>query len=192
MSEMSPFGQLVGPVKVYIAPYGTAEPAINATPSGSWIEMGATDGEQSIEYAQEIERYSDNDHTSHVKVERSEEEVIVGFTLVNMTQEHFARVLHDVSKVMTTTSGGVNVKRMPFKRGASVTEYALLLKGQSDSPYGDFPGQNYIPRCFSDSAPTPTRGKGQRAELECSFVGLEDDNQANDDDRLGWQTVQIS
>jgi hypothetical protein len=49
MAAMAPYSQLTGVLKVYLAAYGETEPNINATPGANWIELGPTDGEQSIE-----------------------------------------------------------------------------------------------------------------------------------------------
>lgn len=190
MAFMEPFAQLTGAVKIYLAPAGTPEPTVNATPSGAWVELGATDGEQSIELSGALTFFRDNDHQGPVKAVRPEEDVVVNFTLVNLTLEHVARVLSDVANV-ASDAGPPATKRLGFKRGANPTVYALLMRGEADSPYGLYPGQNYIPRCVSDAEPTITRGKDARAEIECAFTALEDDTQS-EAYRLGWSRVQTS
>jgi len=191
-TAMTPYAQLVGPVDVYVAPYGTAEPAIDAAVPSTWYKLGPTTGDQTIEHSGDLEVFRDNDHQGPVKVTRPEEDLMVTFTVVDMTYEKYARIINDVGKIATSTSGSANVKRLPFKRGATPTNYALLMRGSADSPYGLYPGQNYIPRCVQSGNPAPARGKATRAELECEFMTLEDDAQASDDDKMGWGTVQIS
>jgi hypothetical protein len=192
MSAMSPYAQIVGPAKIYLAAYGTAEPAVDATPGSSWVELGPTAGDQDIAHDGDLEEFRDNDHQGPVKVTRPDEDVLVHFTVVGLTLEHYARIINDVSQVTSVTSGAAAAKRLSLKRGFTPTEYALLIKGDADSPYGIFPGQTYIPRCVQASSPNPTRGKAQRAELECEFKALEDDLQSVDEDKLGWSTVQTS
>lgn len=190
MAFIAPYAQLTGTVKVYLAPYGEAEPALNTTPGGNWVEFGATTGEQSIEHQGDITMFYDNDHQGPVTATRPEENVIVGFTLANMTLEHYARALHSVSN-LTDSASPVNNRKMPLKRGAVPTQYAILMRGQADSPYGLYPAHTYIPRVMSTASPTVTRAKDGRAELECQFTALEDDAQA-EADRLGWSRAQTS
>jgi hypothetical protein len=188
MAGSLPYSQVVGPCTFYIAPVGTAEPAVNATPSGAWVELGATDGEQSIELQGEMTFFRDNDHQGEVKAVRPEEAVLVTFTLVNSTHEMLARVLSTVANV-TADAGPPAVSRLPFRRGFLPTEYALLMKGEADSPYGNYPGQNYFPRGVIDSSPTLTRARDARQEVECTYHVLEDDTQTAGN-TMGWSTVQ--
>jgi hypothetical protein len=189
MAAMQPYAQLVGTVKIYLAPYGEAEPNINSVPGANWIELGATEGEQSIEEAGDLTKFYDNDHQGPVKATLPQEDIMVNFTLVDMTLEKVARIKGNVSAVVSTTMNGVNVKQLPFKRGATPTEYALLWRGEADSPYGMLPGQNYFPRGVFNGAGTRTRAKDARQAVESQFHVLEDDNQS-EGKRMGWGTVQ--
>jgi hypothetical protein len=189
-TAMTPYAQVVGAADVYLAVYGTAKPALNTTPGSSWTLMGPTTGDQSIEFSGGLTYFSDNDHQGNVKAVRPEEDVAITFTLATSTLEQVSRIMHNVGNLATGTSP-VNYTEMGFKRGAIPTEYALLIRGAVDSPYGQFPAQDYIPRCVSDAEPTKTRAKDGRVEWECKFMALEDDNQV-DGKRLGWGEAQTS
>lgn len=189
MAAATPFAQLVGPCKVYLAPYGTAEPAVNTTPGASWVEFGPTTGDQNISKDAPNTYFYDNDHSGPVTNVTPQEDGTVTFTLVNMTHELVARVLHNVSQI--TTASTPNVSRIPFKSGFYSTRYALLVKGEADSPYGNYPGQWYFPMVVSEKSFEITRGKENRQELPCEFRVLEDDAQV-DANRMGWSTVQTS
>ncbi len=188
MACMEPFAQITGTAKIYLAPERTAPPAITGEPDGTWIYLGETDKDQSIEHAGEITFFRTNERTGPLKGIRPEEDVTVEFTLVETTLENYARVLHSADKV-TTTAGSPASKRMPFKRGACPPVYALLMWGQADSPYGIYPAYNYLPRVVSNAEPTLTRAKDERRALECSFVALEDPQQA-EGDAFGWAVAQ--
>lgn len=190
MAANTPYGQLVGPLKVYVATALTVEPAVNATPGGSWTEVGATDGEQGINKEADLLKFYDNDHQGPVKAVTPEENPMIEFTLVNLTHNHFARIMSNISQI-TTAAGPPAVSRVPLKSGYDPTEYALLFKGLADSPFGNFPAQYYIPRGVFEKVMELTRGKENRAELDCTFHALEDDNQS-DINRLGWVTAQTS
>lgn len=190
MAEMQPFGQLVGRLLVYIAPYGEPEPNINAFPGANWVQLGATDGDQVMEDAGDVTKHYDDDHQGPVKAHLSQEDVTFKFRIVNLTLEQFARITRNVSSVISTTMNGANVKRVPFKRGKTPTEYAILFKGEADSPYGNLPGQYYVPRGVFHQPWTRTRNRGPARDfVDCVFTALEDDAQS-EDYRLGWPTVQ--
>lgn len=189
MASMQPYSQLTGTLKVYLAAYGEAEPDISTTPGGNWIELGPTDGEQAIEEAGDLTKFYDNDHQGPVKGTRAQEDLMVRFTVVNSTLEQIARVKRSVAAVVSTTMGGQNVKRLPHKKGATPTEYALLLRGDADSPYGVLPGQHYFPRGLFAGAGTRTRTKDGRPGIESIYHVLEDDAQT-EDNKMGWETVR--
>jgi len=192
-TNVAPFSQLVGPLDVYIAPNtGTAEskPDVDTTPAGNWVEFGKTDGDQSISHPQTLEYFRDNSSPAARKAARAEEDVIVTLTLVDLTLEHYARVIGDVSDV-SSAAGPPAIKKLPLKRGFDLTEYSLLLRGEAHSPYGDFPAQYYIPRCVIDGEPEAVFGKGARPGLEVELHVLEDGNQSSGDE-LGWLEAQTS
>lgn len=188
MSCMEPYAQITGTAKMYLAAVRTAPPAAGATAPGSdWVYLGETDADQTIEFAGALTLFRVNERTGPVKVVRPEEDVMVGFTLVETTLENYARVLHQATLVTTATQPAS--KRMPFKRGFCPPEYALLMLGEADSPYGLYPAYNYIPRCVSAAEPTVTRARDGRAALEAMFQALEDYQQAAGDE-LGWAVAQ--
>ncbi|MCA0354718.1 MAG: hypothetical protein LCH85_22215 [Chloroflexi bacterium] len=191
MSGMQPFAQLIGPADIYIAPYGTAIPAIDAVPSGNWVKLGTTDGDQTTRMVKETNYWSDNDGLGDVTARNINAGSEAEFTVVSMTYEAIARILHAVGNITTTTSGSTNVKEMGFEAEYIPTEYALLLRGPADSPYGRYVGQNFIPRGVFDGDIEQTKGKETRAEVECLFHGLRDDTQPAGK-KFGWGQAQIS
>jgi hypothetical protein len=192
MGCMAPFAQITGTARIYLAPYGTNPPDIDSSPDDfpeGWVYLGETDGEQSIAHTGPLTYFRTNERTGPVKAVRPEEDVTVTVTLVELSLENYARVLHSADNVVTDEITDPETKRMPFKRGDCPTEYALLMHGAADSPYGLFPAYNYLPRVVSASEPTVTRAKDGRAALEAIFQALEDPEQ-DDEDALGWALVQ--
>jgi hypothetical protein len=190
MANTEPYEQLVGPLTVYVGPVGETVPAVNATPAGNWVELGSTDGEQSIQHGGALTYFYDNDHQGPVKATRPQEDIVITFTLVGLTLEHYARILDQVSDV-SSDAGPPATKTLPLKRGATPNEYALLFKGSALSPYGAYPGMYVIPRGVFDGEPQPAFSKEDRAALEVEFHVIEDDDQS-DADRLGWLVVQTA
>jgi hypothetical protein len=191
MAAANPFSQLTGPCKVWIAPYGEPVPEINILPTGNWVLLGSTDGDQKLKHGAKTTTWKDNDHQGPVKVVRHEEDIDLKFKVVDLTLENYAYIISQVSKIIsgTTTTVPVNFKKLSLKRGAAIYEYAVLFKGETISPYGLYPGMYVLPRCVNVSEPETTWGKNQRAALEVGMQVLEDDAQA-EDDKMGWLIVQ--
>lgn len=190
MAASTPYGQLVGPVKVYVAPAGTAEPTVSSTPGGSWTELGATADDQTIGSDAPNTYFYDNDHQGPVKAVTPQEDPKATFNLVNLTHAHVARILHDVANI-TTSAGPPAISQVPIKSGYIPGEYAILLKGLADSPFGNYPAQTWLPRGVFEKTWELTRGKTTRAGIACEFRVLEDDSQT-EGLKLGRMTAQTS
>lgn len=188
MAETTPFAQLVGALTIYLAVYGTAEPDVTTTPGSSWVQLGCTEGDQTFESTGPLTVFYDNCHQGPVKAVRPQEDVTLGFRLVDLTLENLARIVRSVGAVATPTA---NTKKLTIKKGFAPTEYALLFRGTAESPYGNYPGQHYVPRGVFEGEFTRTRSTTARDAVDVLFRALEDDLQS-DMDRLGWTTVQIS
>jgi hypothetical protein len=193
MASSVPFAQLVGAVEFYIAQVGTAEPALYDNPvDGGWVSLGCTEGEQSFESMGPITYFYDNCHQGPVKAVRPQEDFKVNGILVDMTLEKVMVTMGNAGNVPSTGSDANSTafKRVPIIKGFIPSEWALLARGNADSPYGAFPGQWYIPRGLFEGEFTRTRGKTVRDNVAFIFAALEDDNQT-DGNGLGWLTVAI-
>lgn len=192
MAAVTPFSQLTGVLKVYLAPYGESVPDVDTTPGGNWAELGSTDGEQSMKFSGKATWFRDNDHQGPVKGIRPEEDIAIKFRIVDLTLENWAKVVSTINNIVTGTTGlGANTKKFPFKRGAQLIDYALIFKGETISPYGAYPGQFVLPRMAFSSEPELKFGRNLRAFLDVDGMALEDDNQS-EADRLGWLIVKTS
>jgi len=189
MAHSAPFDQLTGPLQVYVAPVGSTVPDIDAAPASPWVELAETDGEQSMQHSGALTYFRDNAHQGPRKAVRPEEDVVVAFTLVSLTLEHYARILDAVGDVVEDAVSDPNTKTLPLERGFVPTEYALLFRGAATSPYGIWPGMYVIPRGVFDGEPQPTFAKDDRPAVECEFHALVDADQSAGDE-LGWMVVQ--
>lgn len=190
MAVHTPYSQIVGVCRLYLAAAGTAPPAVNATPGASWVELGATEGDQTVAKEGPLEYFYDNKHQGPVKSHRPQEDVFVRGTLVELTLEDVGRLISSVGNV-TSAAGPPAVKKLPFRAGEAPTEYALLMRGAADSPYGNYPGQNYFPRGVFEGEFERVRSKTDRDAIEFEYHVLEDDTQA-DGYEMGWSEVQTS
>jgi hypothetical protein len=191
VENLTPFNQLIGALKVYVAPFGTAVPDVDDAPGGGWTLLGPTDGGQQIAHMGALTYFRDDDHQGPVKAVRPEEDVRVSMTVVGLTLENYARILHAAGNV-DTAAGPPATKTTHLKRGATPTQYAMLLRGTTMSPYGNFPGQYVIPKGVFDGEPEPAFTKDGRAALATEFRALEDDTQVDTDKSLGYLVVQTA
>jgi hypothetical protein len=126
------------PHSLYIAPAGEARPAIDVAPSGGWVLVG-TAGNRS--YAEEGVRVNSpaaynyfRGHGSAAprKAFRSEEDVIIGVTLADMTLESLATAFNKLAADVVETG---TTRKLGLARGLGVQTVALLVRGPS--PYMD-------------------------------------------------------
>ena len=189
MAAVTPYDQLVGTLTYYLAPVGTAEPAANTTPGGSWVELGCTEGDQVIAAEEsDLTKFYDNCHQGPVKAVRAQEDPQARGRLVGLTLENKARLISSAAAV-TASGSSPAIKRLPLEKGFTLTEYALLIKGAADSPYGNYPAQYYYPRGVFDGKFVRTRSKTARDAIDFVFHVLADDTQTAGN-AFGWITAQ--
>ena len=175
---MTPYEVVAGPLTVYVAPVGTAFPAVNAAPGGSWFELG-TNGTKNydekgvtVSHQQTLNPWRAAGGTGVRKVFRSAEDLLIEFELVDLTVEQYAKILNDAT--VTTTAGPPATKSFNLQQGLTVKSFALLARGSS-SAYGDtLPAQYQVPACYQAGNPQPIYAKGAPAVLALSFGALED------------------
>lgn len=183
-----PYQILVGVGTLYIAPANTAMPALTATPSGSWRSLGETEDGVTVSKTQSIEAFSSDQRTGNVKAVRTEEGVMIETNLKESTLENLADVVNGTITDTAPGAGTIGTRRLYLHKGADVAEYALLFRG--DSPYGDFPGQFYVPRGYMDDDIEMEFKKDENTLIPVKFMALEDLNAATEDERFGQALYQ--
>lgn len=163
-----------GPEVVYLAPVGTAFPALGVAPAVAWQRLGVNgnksygDDGVTVRHSQSVNRIRPAGSTGPIKAARTEEDLEVEFTLWDLTLEAYAAALHQNA---VTDSGDERV--VGLYRGFNINESALLIRGTS--PYDDtLTAQFEIPRCYTEGAPEIVFLKGEPAGLQFLFVALVD------------------
>lgn len=117
-TNVTPYEVVAGPAKVYLAPVGTSFPSISDIEScfdPAWIVLGKTDGGVKVSHAQTIVPLRVDQVTAPVKAIRSEEDLMVEFSIVELTVENYATVMNQLaagstvdgsSKVINLYRGG--------------------------------------------------------------------------------------
>ena len=193
---MEPYEIVAGPLELYLAPVGTAFPAIDAAPGAGWTKVG-TNGDRnysddgvSVTHSQTLQKVRPAGAVGAVKTFRTEEDLSFTVTLWDMTLEAYQLALGGVApETVAAGVGTAGTKTIGLSRGETVKAYALLARGVS--AYDDaMPAQYEVPRCYQSGNPNPVHRKGVPAGLALTFEALEDLEAASEDERFGRLVMQ--
>lgn len=177
----APFEVMVVPFSLYTGPVNEARPDLEDAPAGNWTLLG-TNG--NLNYSEDgvvitpdetIEEFFSLGSTAPQKAFRTQERLTVEVDLRDMTAEHLAKVWNDASVTDTAQgSGTAGVRDFDLLKTSTVTEYALLLRGEV-SPYITTPAriQVWIPRAYVESLGPLAGVKGEPVGTLVTFAALE-------------------
>lgn len=194
---MEPYEIIAAPFTVYWAPVGEAFPAIDAAPAGNWTKIGSSgdrnySGEGvTIVHEQTVELFRSLGATGPIKASRTEESLMIRFTLWDLLLEQY-RLALNANAVSTTAagSGTAGFKQVELYRGLTVTTMALLVRGDVSPEGAGWKTQYQVPVCFQSGSPEPVFAKDAPAGLALEFAALEDPNAASAAARFGQLVVQ--
>ena len=184
----APFEIVAGPGRVWLAATGTAFPATNAAPSGSWTDMGMTEGGVTVRHTQDIEIITTDQYTAGVKGIRTNEGLECEFALAEMTLERYKWAMNNVS--VTSVAGPPATKEIVLYRGVEVTRHAMLVRGPS--PYMNGFMQYQVPVVIQTEEPEVSFVKDDKSVLSCVFTALLDLSAATDAERFGKLVAQTA
>jgi hypothetical protein len=169
---MESYELLTGVGNLYVAPVGTAFPALTATPSLPWRDLGETQDGVKVAADQKIEAHGTDQRTGKVKAVRTEEGLTIETKLAVGTLENLADVLGNTVTDTPPGVGTIGTREVPLHRGSAVDEFAFLFRGTS--PYGDYPAQYELPRGYFDEAAELEHTKDGVAVIPVKIAALED------------------
>ena len=192
-----PYEVIAAPFQAWLAPVAEPFPEVDTDPAGNWVLVG-TNGDRSttedgvtVSHSQTTETVRGLGATGPIKVFRTEEDLIIRMTVMDLTLEQYTSALNGNTVTETAAgSGTAGTKTMGLHRGSSVSQNALLVRGKV-SPYGDGWNMQYqVPVVFQTGTPEPVFQKGSPAGLALEFTAIEDPNAATPEDRFGEIVVQ--
>lgn len=179
---MQPFEIVSAPLTVWLAPVGTAFPTIDTQPAAEWFKLG-TNGDKNydddgvtVSHEQSINTWRGAGSVGPVKAWRNEEELSIGFTLVDISPAQYAKVLNDATVTETAAATGTpGTAEFGLSQGAEIATFALLARGKSPVDE-NMSAQYQVKRCYQAENPEPvyTKGGDSPAGLEIGFAALED------------------
>ncbi len=191
---MTPFEIIGAPLTLWVAPVGTAFPAIGAAPSSPWVKLG-TNGDRSYEsggvtvtHGKTYDKVRTAGASGPIKAFLSEEDLMFGVTLLDLSLEQYQVALNgNTITTVAPAAGQPGTKKIGLSEDVGRTkEYALLARGLS--PYNEALAMQYcVPRCYQSGAPAPVfRKGGTGAGLQLQFEALEDLSATNAQERFGY------
>lgn len=188
--SVAPFEIIGAPFTMFVGPVGTPMPAIDdeeADFDAGWVKLG-TSGDKnydedgvSVKISEKIEVFRSAGSTVPRKAFRTEEDLMVGLKLADLTPDQFAQIMDDAT--ITTTAAGVGVagnKAFSLYRGPDVAQFAVLLRGPSSVVDGMY-SQFEVDSAFQSADQEPTFTKGKPALLAVEFTAI--DAAGDGDDR---------
>jgi len=180
---MDAYSILTGVGRIYIATVGTAFPAVNATPSASWRDLGDTQDGVDVEPDEKQERIRTDQRTGAVKAVRTEETLLIKTKLAEATLENLADALGVDLTDTAPGSGTIGTREIHLHRGAAVEEFSVLFRG--DSPYYSGNAQYQVPRMVFSKVDALKYEKGKNAAIPVTLEALEYLSAATEDERFG-------
>jgi hypothetical protein len=188
MTNVAPYEILTGVGELYLAPVGTAFPAVDAVPGASWIDLGNTQDGVTVTADQDITEIRVDQETGPVKATRSEESLVIATKLAAMTLENLAYVLGNTVTDTPPGAGTIGTREVGMYRGQAVTTYALLFRGVS--AYGNYPAQYEVPMGYFGGSAESEYTKDGNAGIPCEFHALVDPNAATAAEKFGTLVMQ--
>jgi hypothetical protein len=186
IDNTEPFEVIAGPLELWIGAPGATFPELDAEPDDEvWTHVGNRGARNydeegvTVGHSQTLSPWFGLGGTGALKAFRGREEMTVNVKLADLSLETYSIALN--SNAVTTEAG---VRRIGLSRGPAVTEYALLIRG--NSPYGNNLVRQYnLPRVYHTGSPEVTSVKDQPCILDLSFGCLEDLNAEDVSERFG-------
>lgn len=183
MENAQPFEVIGAALTVFYAPVGTAFPDVDETPAIEWIKVGSSgplnydDDGIEVEHPQSFNFWRSLGEASSRKAFRTEEDLMIRLTLVDLTLEQYRLALN--RNAITTTPAGLGVpgkKKVGLSRGLTVDTMALLVRGPSPYMF-DGTAQYEVPIAAQIGSPTVVYQRREPAGLELEWRALVDPSQ---------------
>jgi hypothetical protein len=182
----APFEIIAAPLELYIAPTGTAFPAIDDDETtilaGDWALVGKSgsrnysDDGVSVKHGQTIASFTPAGATVPRKFWRTAESLDISVTIMDLTVEAYASALNDAAITTVVASTGIaGEKSIELFQGDQVKTHALLARGLSPYLDGMF-AQYEVPIVVNNSDSTEiVFNKGVPAGITLAFSAASDD-----------------
>lgn len=187
-----PLEVVAAPFEIWIAPVGESFPNIEDAPVGNWVKIG-TSGNRSItedgvtvSHPQTNEEFRSLGSTGPIKAFRTEESLIITFTIADITLENYKHALNQNTVTDTPVGGNAGFRDIDIYLGLTLDQRALLVRGLNASPYlANTDIQYQVPVVYENGSPEIVSQKGTPIGLALEYIAIEDPNASTSADRFG-------
>ena len=172
---------LTGPVSVFVATAGTANPEIGVADAdlpAAWNLLGASLSDDGLVLtpSDALEPTRTLDSPRRKKLHRTEDDLEITCALVDLTVETFGRVLNNAAVTSQAASGGTaGYRQVTIGRGFDINYFAVLVRGTS--PYNPaFYAQYHFACAHVQLTDGPTFVKSPAAMLGVTILPIDDTN----------------
>ena len=173
------------PLDLYIADVGTGAPELSQPPPPPWMSLGrrgrTSIGEDgvSIDFTETIEAQRDLTTSTVTQLFRSDQDLLLKFSLMDLTVATFAELLGiQTPNVVAAGTGTAGYIESSLLRPGMGDDFDVRLRSylvRTDSPYGDdMNAQFWIPRAYTSLSGSLVFEKGHAVELECEVLSVRD------------------
>jgi len=174
----APFEVIAAPYDCYVAPLGTAFPALDAAPAVAWKLIGTagsrnqTDTGVTVTNSQTVGEFTPGGSTVVRKRWRQAEGLTVALAIADMSVVQYANAVDAAVTVVAPGTTQAGESHFEMFRGTQVAAYALLVRGIS--PFNDaFVAQYEVPSVHQMGSPAPNFSKQNPSELALEWHAYE-------------------
>lgn len=188
---MQPYEVICAPWVCYLAPVGSAAPGLDTsfgasifglpgnTPPAPWTTLGTAGAKSYIDtgvtvtHSQTLGTFVPGGSTAIRKAWRQTEELVVTFSIADLTPVQYALQINNNAVVTQAASGGQPAdQHFEVLRGVNVTSFAMLIRGIS--PFNEnYFAQYEIPAAYNAGSAAPVYSKQGPAVLAVEWHAYE-------------------
>ncbi len=181
---MSDRNIITGPLSLYFAAVGTSFPLVDDDPPTGFTLIGTSGAKNYMEDGVEVtlnqstETFRGLGSTTALKAFRTEEDVVITVTMVDLTLAEVRRALNENAVTNTAAASGVpGTDEIRLDRGVDVNTIALLVRGIGKSAQFDTGNLQFeFDKVYEGASQVLTFVKGEPVGVLMEFHALEDDN----------------
>lgn len=184
MASTVPHEIILAPFEVWLAIVGSAFTDLDDVPSSPWVRLG-TSGSKSmavggvtVQHPRTQSMIRTYGSTGPVKSTITDEDLLIGFTLIDLKLEEYTRIINNGTVTQTAAgSGTAGIKDIDLLCGLDPTQRAIDVRA-SVSPEGVGSGAwkmaYQVPKVVATGSPSVAYTKTDGAGLTFEFQAIED------------------
>jgi hypothetical protein len=174
----APYEIVCAPYVLWIAPVGSAFPAVDALPGEEWMTVGTSgdlnynDSGVTAAHAQTIGSFTPAGGTTPRKKWRQSEEFTISVEIADLSPVQYASALDSVLTSVGPAAGVAGNDSFEVMRGVQVEQHALLLRGISPVDEA-LTAQYEVVAATNEGAPSVVYSKQNPAMLALAYHAFE-------------------